>query len=243
MVDYIQIVIICVLHYYCYMAYGETNLRKNKVGNQSPWSDNELLAGFTYFYEQYGRYPSSHEIDAFDYLPSSRSIQRSYGGLQQLRRRLIPDGIDNFTRGEYRKNIASKTFATGRALEALFYGYLTTIFKEIAIHEHKLIRPGNVSCDFYIYLNENSGIVTDIFYADSIINLVNIVNIKVKRYILVQEETYLIVVGNQQIEQAAIDRKISNRQEPLPSHIKIVSEQHFKDTIIPVIIDKSNYCI
>jgi len=223
------------------MKYEENNLRKNRVGNQSPWKENELLAGLMYFYELNGKYPSAHEIDAFDYLPSSRSIQRSYGGLQELRRRLIPDEIDNFTKGEYRKRVASRTFASGRALEALFYGYLTTIFRPISIHEHKLIRPGNVSCDFYIYLSEQVGIIIDVFYAESIINLVNIVNIKLKRYNLVDEETYLILVGNEQITQALIDAKTHNRQVPLPTHIKIITEQYFKDSVVPYLQTRSEY--
>lgn len=223
------------------MMYEQADLRKNKVGNQSPWTDGELLAGFSRYFELYGKYPSAHEVDTFEYLPSSRSIQRSYGGLQQLRKRLIPDGIENYTKGEYRKAVASQTFATGRALEALFYGYLTTIFKEVAIHEHKLIRPGDVSCDFYIYTSEHEGVITDVFYADNIINLVNIINIKLKRYVLVDEETYLIVVGNESIDQKMVDSKTYNRQKPLPSHIHVVTEQHFKDSIIPTIRMKSGF--
>lgn len=221
--------------------FDESSLRKNRVGNQVPWTTEELLAGFQYFYQQYGKYPSAHEVDAFEYLPSSRSIQRSYGGLQELRKRLLPDEINNYTKGEYRSKVARATFANGRTLEALFFEYLTSVFSEISVHEHKLIRPGNVNSDYYIYLNDQEGVVIDIFYAESITNLVNVVNIKLKRYSLVTQETYLVVVGNDLLRQEDIELKTKNRQIPLPRHIHVVSELFFKTAVINQLKSKSNY--
>lgn len=73
----------------------------------------------------------------------------------------------------------------------------------------------------------------DIFYADSVINLVNVVNIKLKRYSLITPHTYLVVVGNSDITQEDINSKVANRRIPLPSHISVVSEGYFKQEIIP----------
>lgn len=217
------------------------HLRVNKPGNQAMWSKEELLAGLHYFYELNGSFPTAHEIDTFKYLPSSRSIQRSYGGLVKLRSELLPSEIANYTKGSYRSQTAKRTYANGRAYERAFFEYLTSKFKEIAVHEHKLIRPGDVSCDFFIYMDDNTGVAIDIFYADSIVNLINVVNIKIKRYRLIQPRTYLVCVGNESITQVAIAAKTSNRQAPLPDHVFLVSEEYFKDVVIPQLQQQSIY--
>jgi hypothetical protein len=154
------------------------HLRKTRPGFQEVWSKDEILAGLHYFYELHTAFPTAHEIDAFEYLPSSRSIQRSYGGLVKLRSELLPKEIANYTKGSQRSAKAKRANADGRLYEAQFFEYLTGHFKEIAVHEHKLIRPGDVNCDFFVYLNETKGIVIDIFYAASILNFINIINIK-----------------------------------------------------------------
>lgn len=215
-------------------------LRKAAKGYNA-WTKAELQAGFAYFKEQHGRYPTSHEIDNFPYLPSARSIQRSFGGLVALRRELFPDEVDNFTKGKHRSDVAKKTFANGRDLEELFYDYLITHFEPIAVHEQKIIRPGNVRSDYFVYLNDETGIVIDVFYAESIINLVNVVNIKIKRYSLITQPTFLVSVGNPRITQEEIAKKVQNRRVPLPVHIRIVSEDFFKAKYVPQLKLRSNF--
>lgn len=218
-----------------------TQLRTVSSGGQLTWTKDELRAGFMAFYEAYDRFPTSHEIDTYEYLPSARSIQRSYGGLVSLRKELFPDSISNYTLGAHRSESAKRTFKNGRDLEALFFAYLTDHFLEIAVHEHKLIRPGNVSSDFFIYLTPETGVVIDIFYAENIINFINVINIKLKRYVLVTEPTYLVIVGNDAITQELIDSKVQNRKIPLPGHITLYSESYFKETVVPELRQKSQY--
>jgi len=215
--------------------------RKATTGTQDSWTIEQLRAVFNHFKELNNRYPTAHEIDAFPYLPSARSIQRTFGGLVNVRKELFPKEIANFTTGIHRSGVAKQTYTNGRNLEEQFYNYLTSEFSEIAVHEHKVIRQGYVNCDFYIYLGEDTGIVIDIFYAESIINLINVVNIKLKRYSLIIPETYLVIVGNPSITQQAIDIKIQNRKLPIPSHIKLVSEDYFKKQIALDIKKRSDY--
>lgn len=219
----------------------DSHLRRNKLGNQPEWSKAELLAGLQYFFRQYGRFPTAHEIDAFDFLPSSRSIQRTHGGLVNLRNELLPGHITNYTQGEYRSQKAKETYAQGRDFERDFYSYLVTVFQPIAVHEHKVIRPGNVNCDFYIYQTLGHGIIIDIFYAKSLVNLINIVNIKLKRYTLVDEPTYLVVVGNDSISQVSIDHKTENRRIALPSHVVVCCDEYFRSVIVPKLASQSDY--
>ncbi len=216
------------------------HLRRAAIG-QRVWTKDQIKAGFLSFYALHGRYPTSHEIDAYPHLPSARSLQRSFGGLVAVRKELFPQEISNYTLGTHRSAVAKKTFHQGRDYEIAFYKYLTGVFQDIAVHEHKVIRPGNVSCDFYVYLNENEGIVIDIFYADSIINLINVVNIKLRRYALISPPTYLVVVGNEAITQSEIDKKMSNRKTPLPEHISVVSEHHFKAIVAEDLLRRSHF--
>jgi len=209
------------------------NVRLAKNGSQFPWTEEEILAGLSHFYKKHKRYPTAVEIDDYPYLPSARSIQRSYGGLVALRKKLLPNEVSDYTTGEYRKNIARKADARAKAYEEEFYYYLTKYFKEVSIHEHKVIRPGNVNSDFYIYLNDNIGIVIDLFYAQDLRTLLKIVNIMLKRYALVKQDTYLIVVGNINITNVSIRKSLYNRINPLPPNIKVVTENYFKRKILP----------
>lgn len=218
------------------------NLRKTHLGGwQTTWTKEEILAGLTYFKQLYGRFPTAHEIDSFEYLPSSRSIQRSYGGLVSLRKELLPTEHADFTIGIYRSQKAKLTTANGKELETKFYNDLIKNFQEISVHEHKVIRPGNVNCDFFIYLKENFGVVVDIFYAESIINLVNVVNIKIKRYKLVSQPTYLVVVGNDGIDNDLLRKKMLNKRVPLPVNLRVVTEKVFFNKVVPYLRSKSQY--
>ena len=218
------------------------NLRKSsKAGGQEQWTKEEIKAGFEYYKELYNKYPSAQEIDEFPYLPSARSIQRTYGGLVKIRKELCPGEVSDYTRGKYRSRVASKTYATGTSLEADMFDFLTAHFLEIAVHEHKVIRPGNVNSDFYIYLNNSTGVVIDIFYAENIRSLISVVNIKVKRYSLISQKTLLVVVGNPDISQSDINEKIKNKKNPLPPHIQVFSEKYFKEVAVPKIKQYSKY--
>jgi hypothetical protein len=128
-----------------------TSLRVSKSGDQLAWTKQEILASLQHFYKLYNRYPTALEIDRFEYLPSSRSIQRSFGGLVALRKELIPDSHSNFTQGAYRSSIAKETWHRAVKYEEEFYNFLCSHFDPVAIHEHKIMRPGNVASDYFIY--------------------------------------------------------------------------------------------
>lgn len=98
-----------------------------------------------------------------------------------------------------------------------------------------------MNSDFYIYLDDTTGVVIDIFYADSIINFINVINIKLKRYTLISEPTFLVIVGNDSISQSLIDEKVANRRVPIPTHISLASEEYFKDKIVQDLRLNSKY--
>lgn len=218
-----------------------SDLRNSQTRSKNPWTKEQILAGLNHFYAAHGRYPTAYEIDDYPYLPASRSIQRAFGGLVRLRGELLPLEVANFTAGEQRSEVARRTYSNGRNYEFDFFQGLLTHFEEIAVHDQKVIRPGNVSCDFFIYLTPGSGVVIDIFYAHSIRNLVNIVNIKLKRYSLITQETYLITVGNASLDSDLLSQKMQNKKAPLPIHINVLTESDFKSKVLPMLKARSQF--
>lgn len=207
------------------------NLQKRKIGsisNGQTWSIDNIRDGFEYYKDLYGRYPTSREVDTFDYLPAARSIQRSYGGLVEVRKQLNLSGPVDFTKGEVRSLKASETDKRAKLYEEEFFNFLISKVDQIRVHEHKIIRPGNVASDFFIYNSKNEGIVIDLFYAADIINLLKIINIKYKKYLTVVSPILFIVVGNDSISQISIDKIISNKKFIMPLSMKVLNERTFK---------------
>lgn len=207
------------------------NLQKKKLGfraNGQTWSLDNIKDGLEYFRDINGLYPTSKEIDNFDYLPSARSIQRTFGGLVKVRKQLGLDGPYDHTKGKTRSAKAQEADKRAKAYEEEFFNFLSGQFGEMRVHEHKVVRPGDVSCDFFVYTTMNEGVVLDLFYAADLINVSKVVNIKYKKYLSVQFSVLFIVVGNENISQQEIDRMIENRKTPLPNFMRVLNERTFK---------------
>ena len=202
------------------------------LGSGQEWSLENLHDGLQYFFELHGRYPKSDEVDEFEYLPSARAIQRSYGGLVALRTKLGLSGPVDFTRGDTRSTVAGIAIRRSQDYEEEFYHYLISNIPEVRVHEHKVLRPGNISTDFFIYLDGKEGIVIDLFYAENISNLGKIINIKLKQYIKTDYPVYLVLVRNAVIQQLEIDTLMKNRRISLPKNIYVLTEESFKKILI-----------
>ena len=139
--------------------------RKGRKAIGKEWGELNLKDGFEYFFELHGKYPTAKDVDRFDYLPSCRTMQRSFGGIMELRKILSLNCQTNFTTGEMRSKLCREGDFRAQKFEKEFFEYLVSHIPEQRVHEHKIIRPGNTAADFFIYTSENSGIVIDIFYA------------------------------------------------------------------------------
>jgi len=203
-------------------------LKKQSHKDKDKWSLANIKDGLLYFYEINNRYPSSVEIDKFEYLPSSRSIQRTFGGLVNMRKELGLERSHNYTKGAKRSKMAKEADNRARIYEKEFYDFLVSKIPEVRVHEHKIIRPGETASDFFIYTNETSGIFLDLFYAKDITSLAGIVNIKTNKCLNVNCPVYFILMGNDQISQREIDEKMLNKKILLPRHIKVITEGYFK---------------
>lgn len=197
---------------------------------QKKWSLEEIKEGLERYKKENGRYPTTIEVDSTMYLPSSRQIQRRFGGLVAFRKELRLSGPDDFTKGEYRSAVAAKLKRRSYEIEEEFYNYLLTIYPKINIHEQMRLRPGNIASDFYIYLTENTGYAIDIFNAIDMHSLTKIINIKLKRYTQIKDyNIYFIAVG--EFLQGEVDKFMKNKKIKLPANIKVLCIETFKDTI------------
>ncbi len=231
--------VFCILYNVDYM---DSILRSSKERAKRLWTEEELRAGFLHFFKLYSHYPTAHEIDDFEFLPSSRSIQRSFGGLKETRRKLgLP--VEDYTKGEYRADKAREGDARARVSEEEFFLFLTKHFEEIAVHEQKVIRPGNVRSDFFIFMNKEEGVVIDVFYANRLKYVSTIVSIKLKTYARLSQPVYFVLVGNDSIAQEEISKLLAGRTTPLPSNIRVVSEAYFKTEVIPLFKSQSAYAV
>jgi len=98
-------------------------LRIQKAGGQIPWALPELKAGLEHFYKEHGHYPTATEVDAYRYLPSARSIERSFGGLIEVRKKLGLGDNHDFRTGEHSSNRARTINKRAYATERVVYDY------------------------------------------------------------------------------------------------------------------------
>ncbi len=105
------------------------------------WVEETIKIGIERFIEEHGYMPSATDIDECPYLPSARQIQRVYGGVVELRRKL-GYGEVNFTRGELRKVIVTKSNLRGLGAEDYIEPMLISKFGEPFVHVQKRYYKG-----------------------------------------------------------------------------------------------------
>ncbi len=184
-------------------------LRKSKLGRQDgEWTKDQVIAGLLKFYEEFGRFPKASEINAYPYLPTARSIQRNFGGIQTLKDEL---GIkEDYHKGKYRSELMVQVNDRGREIEEKLGSTLVRRFSEICVHREFPLTGGRQRLDFVVYSKEGRfGI--DVFFAESRHSLQTNIQIKQSRYDAFSDQL-LLVCGNEDICQDAIDQILSNKR-------------------------------
>ena len=105
-------------------------------GKRLQWDLANIRDGFEIFYEQHGRQPTAFEVDDSEFLPSSRLIQRSYGGLIALRK-LLGHDVTSFSRGKERSGTSKMISQRGRKWELKLESELVKVFGEMFVHVEK----------------------------------------------------------------------------------------------------------
>ena len=187
-----------------------------KILNLMPpikWDLNKIKCGLEEFYKLNKRYPSALEIDGYPPLPSSRQIQRRFGGLKELRKLLgLPDGDLDHTKGKIRSNVAKIIGERGKSFEKEIYAFLVNKFGEIFVHQQKPFNNYKSRADFFIFAKDYKfGI--DVFYPKDLHSFVCCVNIKEKIYINPDFDMIFLSINpdiNQSLINAFIDRRRNN---------------------------------
>lgn len=193
------------------------------------WSLERIKAGFEEFYRVEGRYPTALEIDAFDKLPSSRQLQRSYGGLVKVRQ-LIGLSDTNLSVGKNRERIATKINRRAGYLERDMEKALVGHFGEPFVHvEKRFGKTGKQRLDFFVY-HKGGTFGVDVFYAESLGSFKGGVNIKGLAYKDYDGQLFLVCL-NPSITHGAIDKFVSNKKNSLRTNIRVMNVGDFLEMV------------
>lgn len=206
------------------------NHRIAKVGNQKPWTLEELKNGLELFYKEHGKYPTSPEIDAFAYLPSARSIERRFGGVVALRKKLNLSGQDDLRAGAHSSERAKTINKRAHLIEQNVYEFLIKRFsKELVHREFFFTDDKRLRADFFVYNNKRNFCV-DVFYPKDRRNLAGCINSKLKKYKTDEMKQYPIIFlqMNEKIDQDIIDDLIKNKKYKMPSGQSVMTWKTFQ---------------
>lgn len=115
------------------------------------WTLGIIKQGIDRFLQENGHLPTAWDFDKTDYLPSARQIQRSFGGLEALRKNL---GIaeTNYTKGLLRSSRSTEGMSRGTAAEDELEMALIAKFGEPFVHTQKrYFKDHRNRYDFFIY--------------------------------------------------------------------------------------------
>lgn len=193
------------------------------------WTEQKIKEGFESFFKEHGRYPTAHEIDRYSRLPSSRQIQRRFGGLEEIRKTLGLQ-ITNFTKGAVRSAKAKAVGDRGLVSEKQIQQILLNKFGETFVHEQKPFNNYERGrLDFYVYTKQESfGI--DVFYPNDKDSFIGCINSKQRLYKKLTHRLILLQV-NPQITQKDIDQYLYTKKKILPSNMLVFSLTTFLNFI------------
>lgn len=205
-------------------------MRKSKNGMQNKWNLDNLKSGLQKFYELNKRYPTAREIDSFEFLPSSRSIQRRFGGLVELRKTLkLKDSFD-FRTGEHSSQRAKKIGERAHRIEKAVHSYLEGVFgAEFVRREHFFTDDKRTRTDFFIYC-KNGDFSVDVFYPNDRHNLIGCLNSKMRIYgneIMLQYPVIFLQM-NDKIDSKEIKNILERKKNKLLKEQSVMSFNEFK---------------
>lgn len=145
------------------------------------WTLEVIREGVERFVHENNRPPTARDFDLTSYLPTSRQVQRAYGGMSKLRASLGYNELD-YTKGPARSAIATQAGIRGVEAEEALEVILIEHFGEPFVHSQKrYIRGGKSRYDFYVYAYQYSfGI--DVFTTDRQQYIDTNIRHKIKKY-------------------------------------------------------------
>jgi hypothetical protein len=201
------------------------------TGKKVKWTIERIKEGFNKFYSLHKRYPTTTEIDSFPSLPSSRQIQRRFGGLPALRKQLNLSGPTDFTTGQYSSDRAHSINDRSHKLEQTVYEFLIDRFGKPFVHrEYFFTDDKRTRTDFFVYW-EKGNFAVDVFYPKDKHNLLGCLNSKMRTYKTNQLLNYPVIflMMNDDIGREKIALILSNKKIKLRSNQSVMLYDQFKD--------------
>ena len=208
------------------------SLRKQRSGNQKPWTVQQLKAGLLEFYKKHGRYPTATEVDAYEYLPSARTIERSHGGLVELRKRLGLGKEYDYRAGSHSSKRAHTINERAHKVEQRVYSFLCQRFGQELVHrEYFVADDKRTRVDFFVYDN-SSNFCVDVFYPKDMRNLIGCLNSKLIKYQrmreLLQNTPVIFLQMNEEIQQDALNTLLKRKKNPVQGNQQLMAWEKFQ---------------
>lgn len=194
------------------------------------WTLEKVQAGFKKFEVENGRLPTGPEIDICPDLPSSRQLNRLFGGLPELRK-LLGYSETDFSKGKYRSEIGIASNKRSKVSEDALRDILFERFHEPFVHLEKPIdKYRKLRADFYVF-NPVKNFAVDVFSTETYHNLDTNVYIKLKKYSHIRELFYLVLTSK---NLTAGDVALFNQRKAknIPTNIKLITVEQFVEIII-----------
>ena len=193
---------------------------------------NKIRDGILRFIQENGHEPTVTEIDACEYLPSARKIQRRYGGVQKLREEF--GFTKSFQVGEHSRQRSKKAYKENLLSEKTVFKKLKDKYGIDRVHFHyPLCDDGRYRSDFGIFEGRDL-YVMDIFYASTWQSFVGCVNIKIRKHKDAQSPVsdgyrahILIACTNPDFTQKMINTFTKNKKNKVPDNMRIMSYEAF----------------
>lgn len=196
------------------------------------WSLERIKAGLQRFYTEYGHYPVATEIDNCEYLPSSRQIQRKYGGLPALRETLKLGGQLDYTKGEHSSIRATNIGKRAHQIEHKVYTYLVQRFGRPYVHrEYFFTDDKRTRADFYVY-GKKGNFMVDVFYPKDKHNMIGCLTNKFKTYQAIAKVTadkVIFLMMNDEISEGDIQAHLMRRKNQFYPHQKVMTYAQFME--------------
>ncbi len=194
------------------------------------WTKEKIKIGFEKFRADFGRYPTSIEIDKYHYLPSSRQIQRNFGGLPKLRADLGLKGPKDFTKGEHSSERAKVIAKQARKAELEVYTYLCEMFgKPFVQTNYSVMDDKRTKADFSIKTDDGDCLI-DIINPKDKRNLLGCLNNKFRLYknSVLSQHKIIFVIVNKDISEEEIKKVILNKIIKPNKNQTVIGYEEFK---------------
>lgn len=180
------------------------------------------------FKQENGYYPNTRDFDETEYLPSAKTIQRSFGGIRKIKSDMgLPVGDWDGRSSKANQLKTSLSMKKSDKQEKEIYNYLVNMFGIRNIHrESPYTADSKIRSDFTIYYHPSIDykIAIDIFYPDYMTSLAGCINSKLGKIDFSKLDYEILMVNMNKKFDKFIDEKMEKRKTKLPSNVRIISK-------------------